>query len=68
MLRAMGNSKGIVKILNIGTIDAAKYPNIGYKFNDYRKDNYNRNIIMNNQVEYTLTSGKDRLFIFCNRM
>ena len=44
----MGNSKGIVIRLRIETIDATKYPNIGYKFNDYRKDNYNRNIIMNN--------------------
>ena len=39
-LVAMGNSKGIVKRLEIETIDAAKYLiylYIRYVFNDYRK-------------------------------
>ena len=44
---AMGNSKGIVKKLEIGIIDATKYLTMmRYEFNDYRKlDNHvNRNI------------------------
>ena len=43
----MGNSKGIVKRLEIETIDAAKYlTKIRYEFNDYPKlDNHiDRNI------------------------
>ena len=31
---ARGNSQGIVTMIEIETIDAAKYPSIGYEFND----------------------------------
>ena len=55
----MGNSKGIVKRLKIGTIDAAEYlSNIRYEFNDYRKlDNH---VHRNMQIRFILGDLKIR--------
>ena len=45
----MGNSKGIVIILRIGTIDAAKYSN-EYEFNDYRNHQKGSRVYMKREA------------------